>query len=202
MPDQYANLSKPGNIPSLSGGYIWADSTNKCFYQFGGEYPQGLSPTDFSMWTYDILLNQWNSTDTTGDKNIQRVSFGAGAQVDQLGLGFYFGGWLSNQTTVGWKGPPMATTGLVQFDMTTGELKNMTGPDNLGRAEGQLIYLPVSDGGILIYFGGIEDPYRNGSFSAVSSRPNMHIATILISFLGEHECTSHQKATRCAANLL
>ncbi|USP76749.1 hypothetical protein yc1106_04023 [Curvularia clavata] len=168
MPMQYANLSKPGNIPSLSGGYIWADNTNKCFYQFGGEYPEGLSPTDFSMWTYDVLLNQWNSTDTTGDKTIQRVSFGAGTQVEELGLGFYLGGWLSNRSSVGWKGPTMATNGLIQFDMSTGDLKNMTGPDDLGRAEGQLLYLPVSDGGVLVYFGGIEDPYRNGSFNAAN----------------------------------
>lgn len=177
MPLQYANLSKPGNIPSLSGAYIWADNTNKCFYQFGGEQPEGVSPTDFSMSTYDVLLNQWNSTDTQGDKTIQRVSFGAGTQVEALGLGFYFGGWLSNRTVLGWKGPPMATSGLVQFDMSTGDLKNMTGPDDLGRAEGQLHYLPVSDGGVLVYFGGIEDPYRNGSFNAVSFARNTHTHT-------------------------
>ncbi|XP_014552037.1 hypothetical protein COCVIDRAFT_30500 [Bipolaris victoriae FI3] len=168
MPAQYANLSKPGNIPSVSGGYTWADNTNKCFYQFGGEYPAGVSPTDFSMWTYDVPLNQWNSTDTAGDKTIQRVSFGAGTQVEERGLGFYFGGWLSNRTMVDWKGPPMATNGLIQFDMSTGDLKNISGPDDIGRAEGQLVYLPVSDSGVLIYFGGIEDTYRNGSFDAAN----------------------------------
>ncbi|KNG52324.1 galactose oxidase kelch beta-propeller [Stemphylium lycopersici] len=167
MPAQSANLSKPGNIPSVSGGYAWADDTNKCFYSFGGEYPQGVSPTDFSMWTYDVLLNQWNSTDTSGEKDIQRVSFGAGTQVEERGLGFYFGGWVSNQTTIDWEGPPMATNGLIQFDMSTGDLTNTTGPDDIGRAEGQLLYLPVSDRGVLIYFGGIEDPYRNGSFDAI-----------------------------------
>ncbi|KAL1797411.1 hypothetical protein ACET3X_004017 [Alternaria dauci] len=165
MPEQKAH-SKPGHIPSLSGGYIWADNTNKCFYQFGGEYAAGVSPMDFGIWTYDVLLNQWNNTETTGDRKLQRVSFGAGAQVESRGLGFYFGGWLSNRTAPGWNGPPMATNGLIRFDMSTGDLQNMTGPDAIGRAEGQLLFLPVSDSGVLIYFGGIEDSYRNGSFDA------------------------------------
>ncbi|KAI4954308.1 hypothetical protein J4E91_002020 [Alternaria rosae] len=165
MPMQSA-YSKPGHIPTVSGGYTWADETNKCFYQFGGEFAPGTSPMDFSMWTYDVLLNQWNTTETIGDKDPQRVSYGAGTQVESRGLGFYFGGWLSNKTTPGWNGPPMATTGLIRFDMSTGDLQNTTGPDETGRAEGQLVFLPVSDSGVLVYFGGIEDSYRNGSFDA------------------------------------
>jgi len=167
MPMQSA-YSKPGHIPTVSGGYTWADETNKCFYQFGGEFAPGTSPMDFSMWTYDVLLNQWNTTETIGEKNPQRVSYGAGTQVESRGLGFYFGGWLSNKTTPGWTGPPMATSGLMRFDMSTGDLQNTTGPDDIGRAEGQLVFLPVSDSGVLVYFGGIEDSYRNGSFDAAN----------------------------------
>jgi len=62
----------------------------------------------------------------------------------------------------------MALASIVQFDFTTGNLRNSTHPDGIGRAEGQLLYLPASDGGLLVYFGGIEDPYRNGSYNAVS----------------------------------
>jgi hypothetical protein len=88
MPSQYANLSKPGNVPSVSGAYTWSDNTNKCFYQFGGQYPEGVSPTEFGMWTYDVPLNQWNITTTKGERDIQRVAFGAGTQVESRGLGF------------------------------------------------------------------------------------------------------------------
>ena len=191
---QYANLSKPGNIPSVSGGYTWSDNTNQCFYQFGGEYPDGVTPAEYSMWTYDVVLNTWNSTKTSGDKQFERVSFGAGTHVEQRGLGFYFGGWISNKTTLGWKGPPMATNGLVQFDMSTGAMQNMTGPDdiNTGRAEGQLLFLPVSDSGVLIYFGGIEDPYHNGSYNAVSSERIIDTDHALTSCTGKHECKSHR----------
>lgn len=170
FPMQHANLSKPANIPSLSGAYLWADEVNKCFYQFGGEFAEGDTPKDFSIWTYDVLLNQWNSTNyVTSEKIWQRSSYGAGAQAESRGLGFYYGGWVSNRTTPGWKGPPMALSSIVQFNFTTGNLKNSTHPDGIGRAEGQMVFLPVSDGGVLIYFGGIEDRYHNGSYNAVST---------------------------------
>jgi hypothetical protein len=167
---QHANLSKPANIPNLSGGYLWADEVNKCFYQFGGEFEDGVTPKEFSIWTYDVLLDQWNSTKTISTEKVwQRPSYGAGAQAESRGLGFYYGGWVSNKTTPGWKGPPMALSSIVQYSFTTGTLKNSTHPDGIGRAEGQMVFLPVSDGGILIYFGGIEDPYHNGSYTAVST---------------------------------
>jgi hypothetical protein len=156
-------------VPSLSGGYLWADEVNKCFYQFGGAFQDGDSPTDFSMWTYDVILNKWNSTQyVSSDKNWERPAYGAGAQVDSRGLGFYYGGWLNNRTTPGWKGPPIALSSIVQYNFTTGNLRNNSHPDGIGRAEGQMVFLPVSDGGLLIYFGGIEDPYHNGTYNAAS----------------------------------
>jgi hypothetical protein len=96
----YDKLSKPASIPRLSGGHLWADEANKCFYQFGGEYPEGSSPRDFGIWTYDVILNQWNNTEfKSSDKNWQRPSFGAGAHVESRGLGFYYGGWVSARRT-------------------------------------------------------------------------------------------------------
>ncbi|KAF2847935.1 hypothetical protein T440DRAFT_455188 [Plenodomus tracheiphilus IPT5] len=173
MPPQSNNLTKPKNVPSVSGGYTWSDNTNKCFYQFGGEYADG-PPTEFTMWTYDVLLDQWNSTATNGEKLPQRVSFGAGTQAEDRGFGFYFGGWLNNNTTPDWQGPPLATSGLMRFDFSTGELKNISGPDDSGRAEGHLTYLPLSDAGLLVYFGGIEDQYHNGSYAA-ANMTDIHI---------------------------
>ncbi|KAL6707982.1 hypothetical protein ACN47E_003656 [Coniothyrium glycines] len=164
FPTQYFNVTKPANVPSVSGGYTWADETNKCFYQFGGEYAPGSSPTGFSMWTYDTILDEWNKTEyKNADRNLQRVSFGAGTQVESSGLGFYYGGYMNDRNTPGWTGPALATSNIVRFEFSTGVLKNATGPDNMGRAEGQLIYVPVSDSGILVYFGGVEDPYHNGT---------------------------------------
>lgn len=120
---------------------------NKCFYSVGGEFPDG-NPKDFNIYTFDILLNQWNATDyKSSDRNWQRPAYGAGAQVESRGMGYLYGGWISNRTTPGYKGPPLALNSMMQFDFTTGNLKNSTHPDGIGRAEGQLLYLPASDGG-------------------------------------------------------
>ncbi|KAF3034004.1 hypothetical protein E8E11_002105 [Didymella keratinophila] len=165
LPYQYANLSKPAEIPNVSGGILWPDEVNKCFYQFGGAFTNG-TPTDFSMWSYDVVLNQWNQTanKTSSVSAISRVAYGAGTHIEGLGLGFYFGGYKSNQTDPTWTGGPVATADLVRFDYTSGTLSNNSGPyDNVGRAEGQMVYLPVSDNGLLVYFGGIEDQGQNGT---------------------------------------
>jgi hypothetical protein len=181
FPGQHNNLSKPASVPSLSGGYLWADEANKCFYQFGGAFPVGQSPKDFGMWTYDVILNQWNITDyKTSDNNWQRPAYGAGTQVESRGLGFYYGGWLNNRTTPGWQGPPVASSSIVTFNFTTGNLRKRDHTDGVGRAEGQMVFLPVSDNGLLVYFGGIEDTYRNGTYFAVSTHENLshpHILT-------------------------
>lgn len=171
MPYQYANLTKNSTVPSVSGGVLWADEVNKCFYLFGGEFQS--NPSDFSFWAYDTILNQWNETDYESNVNsLQRVSFGAGTQVDELGLGFYYGGWMNKNTTPQWEGPPVATSNFITYDFTDGTLNNDTGPDDVGRAEGQLVYLPASDGGLLAYFGGVEDHDHNGSFVAVCFSPS------------------------------
>ncbi|KAH6639629.1 hypothetical protein C7974DRAFT_388904 [Boeremia exigua] len=165
QPYQYANLSKPSEIPSVSGGILWPDETNKCFYQFGGAFTNG-TPGEVSMWTYDVLLDQWNKTGNkaAGVSATQRVAYGAGTHIEGLGLGFYLGGYRSNETDPNWTGNAIATADLVRFEYTTGLLSNNSGPDdNVGRAEGQMVYLPISDSGLLVYFGGIEDPQQNGT---------------------------------------
>lgn len=58
---------------------------------------------------------------------------------------------------------------MLVYDMVTNTFKNQSGPDNIPRAEGVMIYLPVGDGGFLVYFGGIQFPYGNDTVAAVSS---------------------------------
>jgi hypothetical protein len=167
MPEQFANLTKNSTVPSVSGGVLWADNVNKCFYQFGGEYQS--DPTDFSFWTYDTRLNQWNeSSPKSNVASLSRVAHGAGTQVEDYGYGYYLGGYINNLTSPGWKGGQITTSNLISYDFSAGQLNNNSGPpDNYGRAEGQMVYLPASDGGLLIYFGGVEDPTRNGTVQPV-----------------------------------
>ncbi|KAK8874565.1 cell wall anchored protein [Apiospora arundinis] len=165
MPQLYANLSKNNSIPSVHGGVLWGDDVNKRFYLFGGEYSQQQPPADSStppLYAYDVLSNRW---DLVGHASatVSAVSYGAGVAISETGEGYYYGGWLSNASVPGWKGPRTASTGLIRYTMDTNELINITGPnDGIRRAEGAMVYLPVSDGGMLVYFGGIQDP-GNGS---------------------------------------
>ncbi|KUI60774.1 hypothetical protein VP1G_07971 [Cytospora mali] len=162
MPQLHGNLSKNASIPNVSGGILWGDNVNKRFYLFGGEYYDS-PPTPFNLYSYDALNDWWDNLGPISGSGINPVSYGAGVGISELGLGFYYGGWLSNNSVSGWSGPRMATTGLIKFDMDQGSWTNNTGPDSVPRAGGTMNYIPASDGGMLIYFGGVQDPYGNGS---------------------------------------
>ncbi|KAK8049318.1 hypothetical protein PG994_011048 [Apiospora phragmitis] len=165
MPQLYANLSKDSSIPSVHGGILWGDDVNKRFYLFGGEYTTQQPPADTPapLWAYDVPRNRWELVSHPPPNSISAVSYGAGVAVSERGEGYYYGGWLSNNSVPGWKGPRAATTGLIRYAMDTKEWSNTIGPDDgIRRAEGVMVYLPVSDNGLLVYFGGIQDP-GNGS---------------------------------------
>jgi hypothetical protein len=166
MPQLHANLTKNSTIPSVSGGILWADDVNKVFYLYGGEFQN--TPQDFTFWQYDTILDRWNLTDDNTLAGITRVSYGAGTSISELGFGFYLGGWVNSQNVPEWSGAPLATSNLIKYDMNANAWTNNTGPDSTGRAEGVMVYLPASDGGLLVYFGGIMDPYKNGTIVGVS----------------------------------
>jgi hypothetical protein len=154
MPQLYANLSKNSTIPSVSGGVLWADEVNKVLYQFGGDYRDKAQSFD-SFSIYDALLEQWNQTSLPDE--LDHVSYGAGVSVNDRAEGYFFGGW------IGHRAKPTTTGGLIRYDMIQNQFRNYTGPDDAGRAEGVLLYIPASDDGMLVYFGGITDPSRNGT---------------------------------------
>jgi hypothetical protein len=164
MPQEYDNLTKGSIVPSVQGGVLWADPVNKLFYLYGGEYYQ-TSPDSFTLWTYDILYNTWNAS-SSNNVQIQRASFGAGVADEANAIGYYYGGYLSNASVPAWGSVPMPTANLVIYDMIKNSWTNNTGPDSIPRAEGVMIYLPVSDGGMLVYFGGLQFPYGPGNYTA------------------------------------
>jgi hypothetical protein len=88
----------------------------------------------------------------------------------EVGKGYYYGGYLNDLTNPEWTGPPMATSGLVIFDMDTGLITNSSGYNNTGIAEGTMVYIPASSAGLLIYFGGVTYPYGNGTAVGVGHK--------------------------------
>ena len=140
------------------------------FYQWGGQFQN--NPEDPTFYVYDTIYNTWNTT-TSDLSEISRVAYGAGTTVEQRAEGYYYGGWLNNQTVPGWSGPPMATSNLIRYDMTTGQFSNNSGPDSTGRAEGAMVFLPASDNGLLVYFGGVVD-MGNGTTVGANMTVNSH----------------------------
>ena len=167
MPKLRANLSKNATVPDVSGGILWADDVNQVFYLYGGEYP--LVPDSFALWAYDVPLDQWNLTvQPTSSPEIQRVAWGAGTTVAGRAEGYYYGGYLNNNTTPGWTAPSMAMNSLVKYDMLGNRWTNNTGPDSIRRAEGVMVTIPASRQGLLVYFGGVSFPHGNSTEVAVS----------------------------------
>lgn len=161
MPQPYSNLTKGSNVPSVHGGVLWPDTVNKLFYLYGGEYYQS-SPSSFTLWFYDTIYDTWNSTQTD-NYQILRASYGAGAVAQSRGTGYYYGGWLSNASVPSWGPQPLALSNLLIYDMIKNTWNNATGFDSVPRAEGVMLYLPISDAGMLVYFGGIQMPFTPGN---------------------------------------
>ncbi|KAH6614895.1 hypothetical protein C7974DRAFT_442924 [Boeremia exigua] len=157
FPVQYDNLTKDPEVPSVSGGVLWPDSTNKLFYLFGGEYDNSDNVQSFTtLWLYDILYNTWNRSRSSDSSltDIKWPSLGAGTVTD-TGTAYYYGGYLSNLSMPKWSGDRLMLNSLTSFDMDTRTWKNST-HDQTPRAEGSLHFIPASDTGMLVYFGGLE----------------------------------------------
>ena len=134
MPDLFANLTKNGTIPDVAGGILFTDDVNEVFYLWGGEYSD--TPQPVSAWSYDAILNQWNLT-TTPPSQINWTAYGAGTTVSARGEGYYYGGYMNNQTTPAWSGDQVATSNLIKYDMIANVWTSNNGPlDGIGRAEG------------------------------------------------------------------
>lgn len=119
------------------------------------------------MWDYDVLYDKWESlTPDSTSYNIERPAWGAGTVAQDLGLGFYYGGWISNTTVPVWgSAPPVALSNMIIYDMVKNNWRNVTGPDGIGRAEGSMNWIPAGDGGLLVYFGGIQGG-PNGNYTS------------------------------------
>jgi hypothetical protein len=159
MPQLNASLSKNGSIPDVSGGILWPDSVNKRFYLFGGDY-YNIAPNSANLLSYDIIYNQWESFGAP-NAPIQSVSWAGGVGVSELGQGYTLGGWLSNSSVSGWIGGRQATSSLIKYDYASNSWTNTSGPNSIPKAEGTMVYIPASNNGLLIYFGGVTTPYGN-----------------------------------------
>ena len=152
---------------------MWADTVNKIFYLYGGEDTDTPStPDPAKLWAFDVLYQQWNET-ASDTSEISQASFGAGVTVNDTALGYYYGGWLNDNSVPDWSGARQAVSILLVFDMIdhTGHYKSGP-PVQSPRTGGVMLHVPVSNRGMLVHFGGIQLPYGygNGNWKGVSHR--------------------------------
>jgi hypothetical protein len=165
MPEIRTDVTKNNSVPSVAGGILWPDTVNKIFYSFGGYFPQ-IAPKPFVTWSYKTDKDRWDSVKTKGDR-VSYVAHGMGTVAPDNGVGYYLGGYHSGQTEDGWGPGQLYTTNLISFDMVSRQYKNMNGPDQLGRGEGAMVFIPVSRSGLLIFFGGVAHGPRNRTIKGV-----------------------------------
>ena len=166
MPQLHSSLSKNHTVPSPNGAVLWPDPINKRLYQFGGEFTDTRPPPLRGLYAYDVLSDNWDHfsfSDANRAAAIRRTSYGAGVSIPERGEGYWYGGWLSSASEEGWGGSRAATSYMVKYEMDSNRWTNTSGPDDLGRAEGAMVYIPAGDAGLLVYIGGVTDNGRNGS---------------------------------------
>ena len=150
---------KPGSVLNIASGS-----------RSSGEIPS----EQLILYEYDAIYDNWTLVSPNPTAlGIQSVSFGASAVVDDRALAFYYGGLMSNATVAGGPqqrglGDLVAQPGLLQYDMLSNTWRNGTFVDGIPRAEGTMYYIPASDAGMLVYFGGVQQN-SNGSFTGVSA---------------------------------
>lgn len=104
----------------------------------------------------------------TGDIT-RYVTYGAGVSVPSENLGFYFGGLKSESGGPIYQGTSNETENadflsptLIQLDMAVQQQEtwsNTTLPSSVpGRASAELVWVPVSEKGILVGIGGVINP--------------------------------------------
>lgn len=156
-------------MPTVSGGVLWPDQVNKNFYLFGGAHTETRTQDFDDLWSYDTVYNNWTRVIPDGSQlDISWPYLGASDVTDE-GVAYYYGGYLGNESVAGWSGNTMMLNSLVKYDMDTNKWDNRTSGDRIPRAEGNLRYIPASQRGMLVYFGGLEQR-STGNTSYVCQR--------------------------------
>ena len=135
---------------------LWPDQVNKNFYLFGGSYNGSRIPDYNDLWSYDTIYNNWTKVTPDGTQlDISWPSLGASDVTDE-GVAYHYGGYVGNDSAAGWTGRTVMQNSLVKYDMNTNKWDSRVYEDRTPRAEGNLHYIPASQRGMLVHFGGLE----------------------------------------------
>jgi len=139
--------------------YLWGGTTSYWNTSFPGF--QGPPPQQYSLWSFDIVTQQWDQYDITlGSDN--RPSRGSFTEATDQGLAFYFNGVIDSGSEIQTQsfGPnrPQFLEGMIVIDTNNYTARNLSTNTISGdspRSRRRLQYVPgIGPKGILVQLGG------------------------------------------------
>ncbi|CAL5867379.1 uncharacterized protein PFLUO_LOCUS1597 [Penicillium psychrofluorescens] len=192
MCSNFSNVLNPMSIaggagsnidPTYIDGAMFANDDE--FYLYGGaaippsndEVPSGNTVLGYEAYQYGATIQDWEPmwwTEDLPDNVTTYITNGAGASAPSENLGFYFSGMHAPDWGSFTYPPYLANTTADTF--TTVNMSVMrsetwdtdTLPSYIkGRANAEIVWVPVSEAGVLVAIGGVVDPA--GLFESLNS---------------------------------
>ncbi|KAL6715932.1 hypothetical protein ACLMJK_006894 [Lecanora helva] len=139
--------------------YLWGGTTNLWNTSFPGF--QAPSSQQYSLWSFNIVNQQWNQYDTTLG-SAHRPSRGSFTEARDQGLGFFFNGQLDSgselETEVFGDKRPQFLEGMIVIDTNNKTARNLSTKavsGDLPRSRGRMQYVDdIGTKGVLVQIGG------------------------------------------------
>lgn len=153
------SMPKAQNVPRSSNAVLWADSATNSLYTWGGNRsPQTNSDSQEELWRLAADGNGggvWSPV--KGESHLIQTE--GAAHVVAGAMGYALGGVAYSADSM------LAETGLISYNMETGEWKNETAP--IGQygtmLNGKAEYVPFGDEGMVLFLGGAQSTVANAS---------------------------------------
>lgn len=125
------------------------------------------------IWELDTKARTWSKVAQPGGDPVAGAGFGGAASAPDLGLGFYAGGLLTNNTDSQFEswtnGETQVLNTMLTYNMENNSFTNTTTPfDPFSLSS--LVYVPVGRKGILLSLGGrsVSDGVYNATTSSMA----------------------------------
>ncbi|KAK1753565.1 kelch repeat-containing protein [Echria macrotheca] len=160
----------PKAAPVFNQQGIWRDPAGSAFYIWGGTTSYFAQPPPLEIWRFSADGyggGGWAHENPRGNAVVELAKATRGGQASftqSREIGYYLGGYASAQTDTSVTGDAyLALPGLIEFNMTSGELTNASsvglGPYST-LIKGAAEFVPFGPGGVLLFLGGGQSSIR------------------------------------------
>ncbi|KAJ5157735.1 uncharacterized protein N7482_008835 [Penicillium canariense] len=197
--------------PNYIDGVMFSNQNE--FYLYGGmarltnssDPPPNNEVLGYEGYQYGAYRNNWGPGwhEENLSANVTRyITNGAGVSAPSENLGFYFSGMRAadwGSFTYDQLNANITADTLISVDMSTmgdASWTNDTLPDQIpGRANAELVWVPVSDSGVLVAIGGVVYPtefYQNTGLNASQTAESKKISPTFMETVSVYDVKSQQ----------